>query len=87
VYILDKLLSLCQQLLPTFLKVVLNRSQVGWYCAEVVGATLVAWGQYLAVNTLLSSTIPDTALWTGDSDMFVLGSLVAALAKLFGFLL
>ena len=60
---------------------------LGALLGGVITATLVAWGQYLMVSSLISSTIPDTALWAGDSDMFILGPLVAALAKLFSFLI
>jgi PTS system ascorbate-specific IIC component len=44
-------------------------------------ATVVAWGQYMMVTFLINSTIPDTAMWAGDSDMFILGPLVALLSK------
>jgi PTS system ascorbate-specific IIC component len=60
---------------------------LGALLGGIITATLVAWGQYLMVSSLISSTIPDTALWAGDSDMFILGPLVAALAKLFSFLI
>ncbi len=46
-------------------------------------ATLVAWGQYFMVTFLIHDTIPDTAMWAADSDMFILGPLVSLLAKLF----
>jgi PTS system ascorbate-specific IIC component len=58
----------------------------GAFLGGVITSTLVAWGQYLMVNTLLSSTIPDTALFAADSDMFILGPIVAALARVFGFM-
>jgi PTS system ascorbate-specific IIC component len=60
---------------------------LGAFLGGIITATLVAWGQYLTVDFLISGTIPDTALWAGDSDMFILGPLVAALAKLFSFLI
>lgn len=47
-----------------------------------VTATVVAWGQYLTVKFLIDSTIPDTAMWAADSDMFVLGPIVKAIAQL-----
>ena len=47
-----------------------------------ITATVVAWGQYLTVKVLLSSTIPDTAMWAADSDMFVLGPIINFLAQL-----
>lgn len=45
-------------------------------------ATIVAWGQYVTVRMLLSDTIPDTAMWAADSDMFILGPIVKMLAEL-----
>lgn len=47
-----------------------------------ITATIVAWGQYLTVKFFLSSTIPDTAMWAADSDMFVLGPIIKFLAQL-----
>ncbi|NNU82785.1 PTS ascorbate transporter subunit IIC [Geobacillus sp. BMUD] len=46
-------------------------------------ATVVAWGQYIMVKFLISSTIPDTAMWAADSDMFILGPVIKILAQLF----
>lgn len=46
-------------------------------------ATVVAWGQYIMVKFLISSTIPDTAMWAADSDMFILGPVIKMLAQLF----
>lgn len=48
-----------------------------------ITATIVAWGQYLMVKTLISSTIPDTAMWAADSDMFVLGPIFKLIGMLF----
>src|SRR5690625_890318 len=48
-----------------------------------VTATVVAWGQYVTVRFLLPGTIPDTAMWAADSDMFILGPIIKALAALF----
>ncbi|TDQ42800.1 PTS ascorbate transporter subunit IIC [Aureibacillus halotolerans] len=45
-------------------------------------ATVVAWGQYLMVTTFIGKTIPDTAMWAADSDMFILGPIVSFLAQL-----
>ncbi len=53
----------------------------------VITATVVAWGQYIMVTALLSSTIPDTAMWAADSDMFILGPVIKLLANIFRFLL
>lgn len=47
-----------------------------------VTATVVAWGQYITVKMLLSDTIPDTAMWAADSDMFILGPIIRLLAQL-----
>ncbi|MFZ3578026.1 PTS ascorbate transporter subunit IIC [Virgibacillus sp. DJP39] len=48
-----------------------------------ITATVVAWGQFVTVKFLLSDTIPDTAMWAADSDMFILGPIVRFLAQLF----
>lgn len=45
-------------------------------------ATLVAWGQYFMVTFLVDSTIPDTAMWAADSDMFLLGPIIRFIAQL-----
>ncbi|WP_374020124.1 PTS ascorbate transporter subunit IIC [Paenibacillus thiaminolyticus] len=45
-------------------------------------ATIVAWGQFFMVRFLISSTIPDTAMWAADSDMFILGPIIRFLAQL-----
>ncbi len=47
-----------------------------------VTSTVVAWGQYIMVHYLVSSTISDTAMWAADCDMFILGPIVKALAHL-----
>lgn len=47
-----------------------------------ITSTVVAWGQYITVKILLESTIPDTAMWAADSDMFILGPIVRFLAEL-----
>lgn len=46
-------------------------------------ATVVAWGQYIMVKMMVSSTIPDTAMWAADTDMFILGPLIRLIASLF----
>ncbi|MDQ1000450.1 PTS system ascorbate-specific IIC component [Neobacillus niacini] len=48
-----------------------------------ITSTVVAWGQYIMVKMLISKTIPDTAMWAADSDMFILGPIVKFLAQLF----
>jgi PTS system ascorbate-specific IIC component len=45
-------------------------------------STVVAWGQFVMVKFLITSTIPDTAMWAADSDMFILGPVIALLAKI-----
>lgn len=47
-----------------------------------ITSTIVAWGQFLMVRFLISSTIPDTAMWAADSDMFILGPIIRFLATL-----
>ncbi|HYF94166.1 MAG TPA: PTS ascorbate transporter subunit IIC [Symbiobacteriaceae bacterium] len=58
----------------------------GAFIGGIITATVVAWGQWLMVTALLQSTIPDTAMWAGDSDMFILGPVVKLLGNLFKFL-
>lgn len=48
-----------------------------------ITSTVVSWGQYITVTFLLKSTIPDTAMWAADSDMFIIGPIVKLLAKIF----
>ncbi|HYK72226.1 MAG TPA: PTS ascorbate transporter subunit IIC [Pseudoneobacillus sp.] len=48
-----------------------------------ITSTVVAWGQFIMVKMLISSTVPDTAMWAADSDMFILGPIVKFLAQLF----
>lgn len=48
-----------------------------------ITATIVAWGQFITVKMLLPDTIPDTAMWAADSDMFVLGPIIRFLVQLF----
>ncbi|GGE53302.1 PTS ascorbate transporter subunit IIC [Pullulanibacillus camelliae] len=47
-----------------------------------VTSTIVAWGQYFMVHFLIGTTIPDTAMWAADSDMFILGPIVKIFAHL-----
>ncbi|MDE8565576.1 PTS ascorbate transporter subunit IIC [Anoxybacillus rupiensis] len=48
-----------------------------------ITATVVAWGQYFMVRNLIASTVPDTAMWAADSDMFILGPIIRFLSGLF----
>ncbi|MCA1035909.1 MULTISPECIES: PTS ascorbate transporter subunit IIC [Bacillus] len=48
-----------------------------------ITATVVAWGQYVMVKMLIADTIPDSAMWAADSDMFILAPMVRFLAQLF----
>lgn len=57
----------------------------GALLAGFITATVVAWGQYACVTFLINSTIPDTAIWAGDSDMFILAPLVAFITNLTSF--
>lgn len=57
----------------------------GALLAGFITSTLVAWGQYFCVSYLINNTIPDTALWAGDSDMFVLAPLIAFIGKFLTF--
>ncbi len=48
-----------------------------------ITATIVAIGQYFMVTFLIGSTIPDTAMWAADSDMFLLAPIIKVIASLF----
>ena len=54
----------------------------GAFVGGIITGFWVAFGQYFMVTFLISSTIPDTALWAGDSDMFLLSWLVRLFAPL-----
>ncbi|MEL3925751.1 PTS ascorbate transporter subunit IIC [Aeromonas enteropelogenes] len=54
----------------------------GALLAGFITSTIVAWGQYVCVTFFINSTIPDTALWAADSDMFLLAPLVSLLSHL-----
>lgn len=47
-----------------------------------ITSTVVAWGQFIMVRFLISTTIPDTAMWAADSDMFILGPIIRFLSEL-----
>nr|WP_248629972.1 PTS ascorbate transporter subunit IIC [Enterococcus cecorum] len=47
-----------------------------------ITSTIVAWGQWFMVTHLLNTTIPDTAMWAADSDMFILGPIINIISKL-----
>ena len=47
-----------------------------------ITATIVAWGQFVMVRFLISSTVPDTAMWAADSDMFIIGPIIRFLSQL-----
>jgi len=57
----------------------------GALLAGFITSTVVAWGQYFCVSYFISDTVPDTALWAGDSDMFMLAPLISALTHLLTF--
>lgn len=48
-----------------------------------ITATIVAWGQWIMVKFMISSTIPDTAMWAADTDMFILGPIIKLISLLF----
>lgn len=48
-----------------------------------ITSTVVAWGQFFMVTFLIGTTVPDTAMWAADSDMFILGPIIKLLAQLF----
>lgn len=65
---------------------VLGNTTGGWRGAILGGfiiATIVGIGQWLCVMYMLPSTIPDTASWAADTDMFILGgTIIRFLSKL-----
>jgi PTS system ascorbate-specific IIC component len=56
----------------------------GAVIAGFITATIVAIGQYLMVTFLITNTIPDTAMWAADSDMFILGIFFKFIAQVIG---
>lgn len=54
----------------------------GALIAGFITATVVAIGQYIMVSFLTNTTIPDTAMWAADSDMFILGPVIKLIAQL-----
>ena len=54
----------------------------GAIIAGFITSTVVAIGQYLMVTYLITNTIPDTAMWAADSDMFILGPIIRLIAQL-----
>lgn len=63
-------------------------NSTGGYKGALLGgfiiATIVAIGQFYTVMYLLPTTIPDTASWAADTDMFILGPLFYFIMKLIG---
>ena len=63
-------------------------NSTGGYKGALLGgfiiATIVAVGQWYTVMYLLPTTIPDTASWAADTDMFVLGPAIYFFMTLFG---
>jgi len=54
----------------------------GAFLGGVITATVVAWGQWFMVTNLIGSTVPDTAMWAADSDMFLIGPIIRLIASL-----
>lgn len=63
-------------------------NSTGGYKGALLGgfiiATIVAVGQFYTVMYLLPTTIPDTASWAADTDMFVLGPVFYFVMTLLG---
>jgi PTS system ascorbate-specific IIC component len=63
-------------------------NSTGGYRGALLGgfiiSTIVAIGQFYTVMYLLPTTIPDTASWAADTDMFILGPIFYFIMKLFG---
>ncbi len=62
-------------------------NSTGGYKGALLGgfiiATIVAVGQFYTVMHLLPNTIPDTASWAADTDMFILGPLFYFVTSIF----
>lgn len=64
---------------------VIGNTTGGWKGAILGGfiiATIVAVGQWITVMHLLPTTIPDTASWAGDTDMFIIGPVIRFVVQL-----
>lgn len=63
-------------------------NSTGGYKGALLGgfiiATIVAVGQWYTVMYLLPTTIPDTASWAADTDMFILGPLYYFITSIIG---
>lgn len=62
-------------------------NSTGGYKGALLGgfiiATIVAIGQFYTVMYLLPNTIPDTASWAADTDMFIIGPVLYFVTKIF----
>ena len=69
---------------PTMIVLFFHGATAGVFGNHTGGirGALVALGQYFTVTKLISSTIPDTAMWAADSDMFIMAPFVRWIAKL-----
>ena len=64
---------------------VLGNTTGGWRGAILGGfiiATIVAVGQWICVMHMLPTTIPDTASWAADTDMFIIGPVIRFLGQI-----
>ena len=50
--------------------------------AGFLTATIVAWGQYFMVTQWITGTIPDTAMWAADCDMFILSPIIRLISTI-----
>ena len=65
---------------------VLGNTTGGWRSAIFGGliiSTIVAVGQWICVMHLLPTTIPDTASWAADTDMFIIGTIIRFITQFF----
>lgn len=65
---------------------VLGNTTGGWRGAIFGGliiSTIVAVGQWICVMHLLPTTIPDTASWAADTDMFIIGTIIRFITQFF----
>ena len=47
-------------------------------------STIVALGQFIFVNFMIPTTIPDTIMWAGETDEFLLAWIFGIIGKIIG---
>ena len=60
------------------------RNQGGHCWGGFIISTIVALGQLVFIKFLVPATIPDTIMWAGETDEFLLFWIFALFGRLFG---